>query len=157
MELIWTNNLSVQNRAIDNAHKELIGMINRIAQLIESGDIATLPEAFKLLEESLCAYFSIEKNIAQTLDVGFIKHELAHQRMLNKFRRIKDELTTKNGKWSNLEEIYYVDLLEYYLIRHIRQESEPLKAVLAQISIASKPPAWICDFAQKTVCASNQF
>ena len=54
----------MKNTAIDNTHKEAVGMINRIARLIESGDVAALPEAFKLLEKGLCAYFAIEKNIA---------------------------------------------------------------------------------------------
>lgn len=120
MELIWTNDLSVENIAIDNAHKEALGMINRIVRQIESGDVVALPEAFKLLEEGL---FAVEENIAQTLGVDFIKHGLAHRRMLNKIRRIKDELAAKNGNWSKLEEIRYIDSLGYYLIRHIRDVS----------------------------------
>lgn len=141
MELIWTNDLSVENIALDNAHKEALGIINRITRQIESGDVAALPEAFKLLEESLCAYFADEENIAQTLGIDFIKHGLAHQRMLNKIRRIKDELAAKNGNWSKLEEIRYIDSLKYYLIRHIREESNPLKTALKTNFYSPNPPS----------------
>ena len=130
MDMDCTKQLSVGNRAIDSAHKEILGIINGIARTIMARDIATLSEAFELLENCLCAYFSIEENIAQTVSFDFTRHRLAHECLLKEFRRTKNELMAKNGAWSKFEESGYIDSLKNSLIRHIRTDAEPLKIIL---------------------------
>lgn len=130
MELTWTNELSVGNRVIDYAHKEVLRIINRIVHSVVAGDVADLSEAFQLLEKSLCICFITEENIAQALGFDFTKHRQAHQSLLNEFRRIKFELMAKNGKWSKFEEKCYVDSLSYCLIKHVKEDGKPLKIVL---------------------------
>ena len=120
----------MKNTAIDNTHKEAAGMINRIARLIESGVVAALPEAFKLLEEGLCAYFAIEKNIAQAVGFDFTEYSAAHQELLNDFQRIKNWLLEKNGMWTKFEEKGCIDSLKNCMVRHIKEDGKPLKVVL---------------------------
>lgn len=130
MELSWTNELSVGNRVVDYAHKELLGIINRIVHSIVAGNVADLSEAFQLLEKSLCTYFVVEENIAQALNFDFTQHRREHQSLLNKFRYIRDELMAKNGMWSKFEEKCYVDFLRYCLIKHVKEDGKPLKILL---------------------------
>ncbi len=130
MTFTWSKQLSVGNRAIDSEHKNLHNIINGIVSSIVSRDIAALPEAFELLEKCLCAYFAVEENIAQAINFDFTQHRRAHQNLLNEFRLIKNGITTKGGIWSKHEEKDYIDSLSYCLIRHIRNDGRPFKAVL---------------------------
>ena len=130
MKLSWANDWSVGNRFVDYAHKELLGIINQIVRSVVAGDVAALSEAFQLLEESLCAYFVVEENIAQALNFDFTQHRREHQNLLNKFRYIRDELMDKNGKWSKFEGKCYVASLRHCLIKHVKEDSKPLKIML---------------------------
>lgn len=130
MTFAWSKELSVGNRIIDSKHKKLHDIINGVIRSIVAKDAAALLETFELLENCLCAYFVVEENIAQALDFNFTQHKLAHQCLLNEFRRIQDELTTKNGVWSKYEEKVYIDSLRHCLIRHIKEDDKPFKAVL---------------------------
>lgn len=126
----FSKELSVGNRAIDSAHKEVFGMIDRIARPIMARDVTALSEAFDLLENCLCVYFSVEENIAQALDFDFTKHKLAHQDLLKIFQRIKDELTAVDNRSSEFEKKDCISYLRDCLIRHIKEDGEPLKMVL---------------------------
>ena len=113
--MLFSHELTVGNRVIDSEHKRLHDIIKGIASTIEAGELTALPEKFELLEKGLCIYFVIEENIAQALNFDFNQHKLAHQHLLNNFKRIKDELMTKNGMWSKFEEEGYISSLVIYL------------------------------------------
>ncbi len=128
--MAFTKELSVGNRILDSEHKKLYDMINGIVRPIAAKDVAALSEAFELLENCLCAYFSVEENIAQTVNFDFTQHRLAHQQLLSEFKRTKDELTDKNGVWSKFEKKDYINSLKGCLIRHIKEDGKLLKMVL---------------------------
>lgn len=130
MTFTWSKQLSVGNRIIDSKHKELHDIINGVVRSITARDVATLLEAFELLENCLRTYFVVEENIAQAVKFDFTQHGLAHRRLSNEFQLMKDELTTKDGMWSKHEEEGYIDSLRYCLIRHIKEDGKPMKAVL---------------------------
>ncbi len=126
----FSKDLCVGNRIIDSEHKMLLNMINVIARSIAVKNVDVLSEAFDLLENSLCAYFVVEERIAQALNFDFKQHKLAHQNLLNKFKRIKDELMAKNGQWSRSEEEDFIYYMNDCLINHIKVDGKPFKAVL---------------------------
>jgi hemerythrin len=130
MDMRCTKQLSIGNRIIDSAHKEVFGMIDWVIYSIMARNIVALPEEFDRLENCLCVYFSVEANIAQAVNFDFTQHRLAHQILLNKFQRTKDWLMAKNGAWSKFEEDSCIDSLRNCLIRHIKEEGEPLKIVM---------------------------
>lgn len=130
MNYLWTKQLSVGNRIIDSAHKKLLGMVISIESLVKAGDSAALSEAFELLEDCLSDYFLFEEYIAQAIDLPFSRHELAHQCLLNETRRIKNELAANNGMWSDTAAKHYSKLLRDCLIKHIQEESKPIKIML---------------------------
>ncbi len=135
----FPHELSVGNSVVDSEHKKLHGIVQRIANIIASGELIALPEEFKRLENSLCAYFVIEENIAQEINFDFNQHKLAHQYLLNNFKRIRDELMAKNGMWSKFEEAGYIYSLMVYLDRHIKVDSISFKAVLGAQLYGFKP------------------
>src|SRR3989338_2421874 len=130
MDMACTKQLSVGNRMIDSAHKEVFDVIDRITRSIVARDIAALSEAFDLLENCLGTYFSVEENIAQAVGLDFTKHRLTHQDLLNEFQRIKNWLMEKNGMWSKFEEKGSVDSLRNCMVRHIKEDGKSLKVIL---------------------------
>src|SRR5574340_548530 len=119
---VWTKQLSIGNRTLDSEHKKLHNVIIRIAYTIVAKDVAALLETFDLLENCLSVYFVVEENIAQAVNFDFAQHKLAHQHLLHEFQRIRNELTVKNGSWSDDEGKNYAHLLMYYLIQHIKKD-----------------------------------
>ena len=126
----FTKDLCVGNRIIDSEHKMLLNMINVISRSIAVRNVDVLLEAFELLENSFCAYFVAEENIAQALNFDFNQHKLAHQNLLNNFKRIKDELMKKNGNWSRSEEEDFINSMKDCLIHHIKEDGKSFKIVL---------------------------
>ena len=137
--MLFLKEFSVGNRIIDSEHKNLHGIIDGIAGLIEARDIATLHEAFELLENRLHTYFAVEENVAQAVDFDFTQHKLAHQHLLNEFRRIKHGLMAKNGLWTKFEKAGHINSLRKCLVRHITEDGKPLKIVLGNYLYDFKP------------------
>ncbi|MBY0576706.1 MAG: hypothetical protein K2P67_08945 [Gallionellaceae bacterium] len=130
MESMWSKKLSVGNRLIDSKHKRLHNTINDLSRSISAGEAAALSGLFDLLEDYLHDCFVVEENIAQTIGFDFSQHRLTHQRLLNEFQRIKNELTAKNGMWSSHEGKHYANTLKSSLVKHIELDGKPFKAVL---------------------------
>lgn len=126
----FSKELSVGNRILDDEHKKLHDIINGMIHAVASRDVAVLLEAFEALENSLYAYFAVEENIALAVDFDFGQHRLVHQGLLYKFRHIKNELLTRNDTQPALDDKHYIDALKNCLIRHIKVDDKPLKAVL---------------------------
>jgi hemerythrin-like metal-binding protein len=126
----FTKELSVGNRMIDYAHREIFSTINGIVGLIAEKNRDVLSEAFITLENCLCAYFAVEESIARTVNFNFINHMLAHQNLLNEFQCVRDELIAKNGELSKFEQTRHINYLKNCFIRHIREDAKPLKIIL---------------------------
>lgn len=139
MIAIWTNHLSLGNRTVDSAHEHILSIINRVGNIIETRDQAALIETFKLLENSLCAYFEIEQKIAQAVKVDFTQHNLAHQRLLNDLQRMKNILAEINGMWSDREVEAFIVPWAKRFVQHIKIEGESLKVVLGAHFYDFKP------------------
>ncbi len=130
MDISWTKQLSVGNRVIDSAHKELLGMVNRMGYLVKVKDCSAIAEEFKLLEERLRAYFAVEESIAQAVNFHFASHKLAHQSMLDQFQRTRGDLAAMNGMWSDDDGEKRCCILRDRLVKHFKEESARLKLVL---------------------------
>lgn len=81
-------------------------------------------------------FFAVEENIAQAVNFDFNEHKLAHQYLLNEFQQIKDKLISNNGTWPNYGNAH---CLMDCLIRHINEDSRPLKIVLDTCSYDFNP------------------
>ena len=130
MIAVWTNQLSVANRAIDSAHQHIIGIINKIDELIEARDDAALMDTLGSLEDSLCTYFEVEEKIAKAVKIDFAQHKLAHQRLLNDFHRMKGILAEKKGKWHEFEADADAVHWAKRFVQHIKDQGIQMKIVL---------------------------
>lgn len=140
MQLIKTSKeLSVGNRILDSAHQELLNIIDWMSHLIEVEDVATLLHAFELLEERLHTYFEVEKNTARAVSFDFTQHQLSHQHLMKEFSRTGDELMAKNDALSKPEGKGYIERMRGCLIKHIKEDSKPLKIVLDTYLYNFKP------------------
>jgi len=126
----FSKELSIGNRVLDSEHRKLHSIINDIIRLMAARDVAAIWAAFELLENTLCAYFAIEEEIAQAINFDFSKHQLAHQKLLGEFKRIKDELRASDGMWHRFEEKGYIDSLKTCLLKHIKEDAQSLKILL---------------------------
>ena len=138
-DFAWSEKLSVGNVILDSEHRNLIAKINNIMHLIEAGDSATLSDAFDLLEIWLITHFGNEKMFAQALDIDFDQHELAHQRLLNEFQYLQDELLISRLKESSSKSKSYYRLLHNWLIEHIVKEDMQMKPALLSCQYGHVP------------------
>lgn len=127
---LWTSELSVGNRVLDTKHKNLHGIIREMAHLVVARDVADLPVVFDLLENCWRGCFTIEENIARAVGFDFAQHRQAHQQLLEEFRRMKGELISRNGRWTDDEGKGYASSMMHCLTRHIKEDSRQLKIVL---------------------------
>ena len=139
MIAVWTNHLSIGNRAIDSAHEHIFSIINKASDLIGAQDGDALAETLKLLEDNLCAYFEVEEKIAQAVNVDFTEHDLVHQHLLSGLQRMRNVLAEKNGKWPDGEVEAFAIQWAKRFIQHIKIEGEPLKFVLNTYFYDFKP------------------
>ena len=130
MIAIWTNDLSLGNRTIDSAHEHIFSVINRVDDIARARDGVALTETFKLLENSLSAYFEAEEKIAQAIKVDFAQHKLAHRRLWNDLQCMKNILAENNGMRSDSEVETFALPCAKRFIQHIQNEGESLKVVL---------------------------
>ena len=130
MSAIWTNRFSVGNSVIDSAHKNILNIIFRISYIIGERDGAALKEAFKLLENSLCAYFQAEEKFAHAINIDFTQHKLAHQSLLNNFQNLRGILEERNGMWSDGEGGAFTNSLAKSFVQHVKDDGMQMKVVL---------------------------
>lgn len=134
-DFAWSEQLSVGNAILDSEHRNLISKINNITRMIEAGEAAALPGAFEMLETWLMVHFENERMFAQSFDLDFEQHELAHQGLLDELRRWRDELAAKNWAAPNSRTKSHYQLLHDRFIKH-----------LAEDDMQMKPAFWNCRY-----------
>lgn len=139
MALIWTKQLSVGNATLDSEHKNLIGMVNSIEYAIEIRDSFALLRAIKLLMECVHDHFTNEERFAQTIDLPFDQHKLAHRHFQKELQSTWNELDVKKGMWTEHVMEYYPQFLREWLVEHIMKEDMLMKPVLQTHPYDFKP------------------
>jgi len=130
MDTAWTNELSIGNAVIDSEHQNLIVMIVRIEAMIKAKDVSSLSHELEQLEHSLCAHFVNEERLAQAVNFPFGKNKQEHISVLKEFQRMKDELLTRKGAWSDDAAKHYSNFLGEWLTSHIVREDMLMKPEL---------------------------
>lgn len=95
-----------------------------------AGQARAMAEGFHLLDDLLYHYFEVEEAIAKAIGFDFTQHQLSHQRLLKRIYSLKDEVMAEQGGRSKAEAKEYADSLADCLIRHIKEDGQPLKMVL---------------------------
>ena len=116
--LDWKDEYSVGIEAVDHEHKELIALINRLYDELESPNAkSTVPAFFGDLFKAIGSHFALEEKFMR--EHGYRKldsHKADHERLLDELREIMDA-------FDHSVEIDPVDLsgrLEVWFSRHFR-------------------------------------
>ncbi|MDP2693994.1 MAG: hemerythrin family protein [Gallionella sp.] len=139
MALIWTRQLSVGNETIDSEHKNLIGMVNSIEHAINTRDCTALLRGLKQLMEWTQAHFANEEQFAQSINLPFDQHTLAHQHLLKELLQTVNELEAKRGIWTEYVMEHYPQFLREWLLEHITNEDMLMKPALQTYPYDFKP------------------
>lgn len=130
MALAWSNKLSVGNAIIDSEHRNLMVMVNSIEATFKAGDGSALSQELEQVEYWLCAHFQNEERIAAAVGFDFARNKLEHQNLLQEFHRMRDELHTLHGAWSDKVAKKYYQYLCEWITNHVIEEDMLMKPVL---------------------------
>ena len=126
----WNNQWSVGNAIIDSEHRNLQAIAYNIESLIGEGNISAVADELEQFEYWLCEHFENEEEIALAIGFDFARNGLEHQKLLNEFLRMKNELIS-NGDWlSERAAKRYAHFLDEWLVAHIAKEDMLMKPML---------------------------
>ena len=135
MPLIEWNDktLSVGVDLLDNQHKMLIHIINKLAKTIESTDENQTVEIFQQLFDYVKYHFSTEEDYFFRLnDLELHQHKQLHQEFIDQLSQIK-----KNSQnWAGTQTIL-LEFLTAWLVNHIQYEDR--KFIQDNVSSFSHP------------------
>lgn len=124
---------------LDDEHKNLIGIVNRIEYAIETRDFTALLRTFKLLMRCVQIHFSNEERFAQAINFPFDQHKLAHQHLQKELQHTLNQLEARNGIWPDYVMDHYPQFLRELLIERITKECRQMKQVLQVYPYDYKP------------------
>lgn len=126
----WNNQWSVGNAIIDSEHRNLLAMAYNIESLIGEGNIFAIAHEFEQFEYWLCEHFENEEEIALAIGFDFARNGLEHQKLLNEFLRMKNELMSNGDRLSERAAKRYAHFLDEWLVAHIIKEDMLMKPML---------------------------
>ncbi|MBI9101541.1 MAG: bacteriohemerythrin [Spirochaetales bacterium] len=115
----WTPALSVKIEAFDSHHQELIRLINKLYQSMESGEgDDLLQKVLQELIEYTDYHFAAEEAVFKKYDYpDTAEHIQMHQSLLSKARSLNKDLSTGKSVLSN----EVLDFLQDWVMNHILQ------------------------------------
>lgn len=123
--------LSVGNHAIDAEHNRLHNTLTALSTTIAENEVLHIPMMFRLLNTQLSHYFKLEEGIARAISrFDFTLHQFSHERLLTEIDFCRYTLMAKGCILSKLEIEGCTDVLMNCLIRHVKEDGQPLKLAL---------------------------
>ena len=91
MSIVWTDNLAVGNKKIDDQHKELFRQINALYDACSRGEgKKSLSELVNFLENYVVEHFSSEEELMRKSNYpGYDVHKRSHQEFVLSFTTLK--------------------------------------------------------------------
>lgn len=137
MSLEWREQLSVGNDVIDNDHKYLIELINRIELSLGPKNLFALTEAISSLEKYSVLHFAAEEKIAHAAGYPKVSHlNASHTALTEKLDQMKQGI---GECWDEAASERFITLLREWLINHVIKEDLQMKPFLAKRSPAFDP------------------
>lgn len=126
----WTSENNVGFKLIDDQHYEMITLVNKLHQLLNSDDKKLKYDLLENLVIKLRTHFDDEENLMKKNKfTNFITHKLEHDRMMNKMITFKNEM--KNGtKDINLE---LLKSLKIWFVNHNELNDIKLAKFLSEL------------------------
>ena len=131
MALVWREQMSVGNNLIDNDHKQLIDIINKVEESLAQEDKRTLGQMFDELSKYSQDHFKREEKLAK--EVGYAKADKlhkAHNILVEKLEKYK--LNAVERDWGEESIDDFCALLRSWLIDHVIKEDMLMKPYLVR-------------------------
>ncbi len=130
MSLVWREQLSVGNDAIDSDHKHLIEIVNQVERGLAKHNKSELDQALDQLSLYAKTHFGHEEEIARAVHYGqtHLLHE-AHEKLLTKLEKFKLEA---GSEWEKEAADRFCTLLHDWLIDHVIKEDLLMKPALGR-------------------------
>lgn len=126
----WKNQWSVGNAIIDSEHRNLLDMAYNIESMIRTESLYTIAHELEQFEYWLCDHFENEEEIALAVGFDFLNNGLEHQKLLDEFHRMKDELMSYGDILPGSAAKRYSHFLDEWLVVHILKEDMLMKPAL---------------------------
>lgn len=139
MGLVWRDQLSVGNDAIDSDHKYLIDIINRVEQGMAAKNRNSLTAALDSLSTYSQEHFAREEKIAKAAgyeEVPGLNH--SHEALIRQLDQVKTEIGQMQ-EWSPQAAEHFATLLRSWLMDHVVKEDLLMKPTLQKHSPLFNP------------------
>ncbi len=133
MSLIWRDQLNVGNDAIDQDHKQLVEIINRVENCLKIKDRDNLFEEMHHLSQYAQAHFIREERIAHLVkypNAEDLHH--SHQNLIVQLKKVKQDIEAMDSNWSIAMIENISNLLRNWLINHVIKEDLLMKPTLSR-------------------------
>lgn len=104
MSIVWTDNLAVGNKKIDDQHKELFRQINVLYDACSRGEgKKSLSELVNFLENYVVEHFSSEEELMKKSNYpGYDNHKRLHQEFVLSFAALKQQIQAEGTSLSSV-------------------------------------------------------
>lgn len=127
--MVWGRELETGVRAIDLQHEELIGMLNRLIDVHETGDPAVFQDVLRQLDAYILFHFSTEEALMRGM-AGAEGHVGEHVSQHRGFLARVSSLRTSAGNDAAADVEALVQFLTRWLLAHIMKTDRQLAAWL---------------------------
>lgn len=119
LPMIWTTDLSVNVKVLDDDHKKVFAMINELEETIMAGHSKKVLETVldRLMEYTMIHLAREEELFAQTGYVEALAHKKEHLRMVNRVQDVQGRF--KDGSFVMLS-LELMSFLQNWWIIHIQ-------------------------------------
>ena len=129
MQLLhWKNEYSVGIDAVDSENQELIALINRIYEQLDSADAKlSVPAFFRDLLKAIGTHFALEERFMRDHDYGQLdRHKADHARLLDELR----DIIVSFDHSAEIDCVELSDRLAAWFFRHFRTHDAELHQTL---------------------------
>ncbi len=129
----WNDRLSVNIREIDDQHKKLVGMVNRLHTAMKEGKADTISmQIVEDMKKYAASHFATEERHMKTHGYpGYREHKTEHEKFVAKVVQVEKDL--KTGKCAMSMDI--LNFLSNWLVDHIKGTDKKYSPFLNQAGI----------------------
>ena len=140
MALQWRDQLSVGNNVIDNDHRYLIDIINRVEQCLLRKNRAELTLELANLAKYSQVHFEREEKIAAAVGHTQLPNlNDSHLSLLDRLKQMQAEFDATGQTWSPEAAEHFTNFLRSWLIDHVIKEDLLMKPVLKNFAPTFDP------------------
>lgn len=140
MSLVWRAQLSVGNNIIDDDHKYLIEIINKVEYALKKKNRGELATVLDSLTQYSRVHFDREEKIAAAVKYTQVPHlNQSHQELLKQLEKMKGEIAAMGQDWPAETTEHFTGFLRDWLINHVIKEDLLMKPALQKYSPTFDP------------------